>query len=104
MNALVRLSSKKAARRKVGVAAVRTAAVEALAGGKNPICITKAQRNVHVFFEALAVFLVAPFNFWLASRPELPKPARTACAVVGATTLVVDGGLLLQYLKQKEKK
>lgn len=103
MNALVRLSSHKAQRRKVGVAAVRTAAVEALAGGSRPVCITKAQRNIHVVFEALAVLVVTPFNFWLASRPELPKAARTACAVIGATTLVVDGGLLLQYMKQKEK-
>lgn len=87
---------------KVAARAAREIAVGA-AGGRKPVCISKAQRNVHVAFEALAVLLVAPFNFWLATRPELPKAARGFAATCGVATLLVDGGLLISYVKQKNE-
>lgn len=66
------------------------------------VTISKAQRDVHVTFEALAVVVAAPFSFWLATRKELPDWARVLSGTIGAATLVVDGGLLLSYLKERK--
>lgn len=80
----------------------RTGAIETTIGGQRRYCISGAQRTIHVASESIAVFLVTPFMFWLATRKELPSWARTSSAVIGAGTLLVDGGLLVSYLK-KEK-
>ena len=63
------------------------------------ICITESQRRVHIAAEAVALAVVAPFTFWLATRRELPTAARALSAAIGATTLVVDGVLISRYLK-----
>lgn len=65
----------------------------------DPIVVTEGQRNLHVSSEAVAVFAVAPFMFWLAFQ-DLPKWARRTSAVIGLGTVLVDGYLLLQYLKR----
>lgn len=80
----------------------RVTATGAVREAGEEICISKAQRNVHVAFEGLAVVVAAPFSFWLATRPELPPWARGLSAAIGVSTLVVDGGLLLSYLSKKD--
>lgn len=63
------------------------------------VTIPDTQVTVHKTFEALAVFAVAPFMVYLATRKELPAWARVTSAVVAAGTWIVDGGLLWQYVK-----
>lgn len=79
----------------------RTGAVRSLNG---EVAISKEQRNVHVTTEAFAVAVAAPFSLWLALSPAvaLPTWARYLSGFIGVGTLVVDGGLLLSYLR-KEK-
>ena len=62
-------------------------------------CITDDQRELHVASEAVAVFAVTPFMFWLAAQKSLPDWARGASLVIGAGTLAVDGYLLWQYAR-----
>jgi hypothetical protein len=64
--------------------------------------ITPTQRNVHVTFEALAVFVAVPFTAYLAFSPRLKPWERTGLAAMTLATLVVDGGLLYSYLKKKK--
>lgn len=79
----------------------RTGAIETTIAGQRRYCISAAQRNVHVMSEAAAVLVAAPFSFWLAAQPTLPQWARVLSATIGAGTLLVDGGLLLSYLKKE---
>jgi hypothetical protein len=62
------------------------------------VLISDKQRRLHMRSELLAVLVVAPFSFWLASRRELPRGARVAAGVLGVATLAVDGYLLSRYL------
>lgn len=62
--------------------------------------ITPEQRQVHQVFEGAAVLIAAPFSLWLATRDELPDWARLLSAAIGVSTLIVDGGLLLQYARR----
>ena len=78
----------------------RVGAVRELPSGE--IAISKTQRNVHVFFEAGAVLIAAPFSFYIASQKSLPMWARYTSGAIGLATLVVDGGLLLSYARKKE--
>lgn len=64
--------------------------------------IPSHQRQVHMTSEAVAVFAVAPFMFWLAFRKDLPKWARIASGLIGAGTVLIDGYLLMQYAKTNE--
>lgn len=64
--------------------------------------IPDRQRSVHMASEAVAVFAVAPFMFWLAFRKDLPGWARAASGLIGAGTLLIDGYLLLQYSQQEQ--
>jgi len=58
--------------------------------------ISRDQRGVHMVSEAFAVFAVVPFMFFLATRRHLPRWARWGSAIIGAGTLVIDGGLLVK--------
>lgn len=66
------------------------------------VAISKTQRNVHVFFEGLAVFVAAPVCIAIASNKQLPEWQRGFLYTMAGVTLVVDGGLLLSYMKQKK--
>ena len=66
-------------------------------GGLGEVVVSDRQRLVHVAAEAVAVFAVAPFMVYLATRRELPDWARAVSALVAAGTLAVDGGLLWRY-------
>lgn len=81
-------------------APVRTGAVEMQTPQGRMYCISPTQRNIHVTSETVAVLVAAPFSFWLAMQKTLPDWARTLSAVIGVGTLLVDGGLLLSYLKK----
>jgi hypothetical protein len=76
--------------------APRTAAIE-----PEVYTITSAQRNVHVTFETLAVFVGAPFLGYLALSTRLKPWERGGLAAMTLATLVVDGGLLYAYMKKK---
>lgn len=65
------------------------------------ICISKSQRNVHVTFEAMAVFAAAPFLIYMGSKKNLYPWERYALYTMAGVTLVVDGGLLLSYMRKK---
>lgn len=78
----------------------RTGAVEMQTANGKMYCITPTQRNIHVTSESIAVLVAAPFSFWLAMQKTLPDWARTLSAAIGVGTLLVDGGLLISYLKK----
>ena len=61
------------------------------------ICVPGSQVRLHVITERLAVFVVAPFLAYLATRRELPSWARAGAAAVAAGTLIVDGHLLTRW-------
>ncbi len=68
--------------------------------------ISKAQRNVHVTFEALAVFVSVPFLGYLAlSKKDKPLEdwERFGLGAMAITTLAVDGALLVQWMRQRKK-
>lgn len=67
-----------------------------------PACIPPEQRSVHVVTEAIAVFAVVPFMFWLATKRELPTWARGTSLAIAAGTLLVDGWLLTRFLREKD--
>lgn len=81
-------------------AQLRVGAVRELPSGE--IAITKTQRNIHVLFEGLAVFAVAPLTAYIAySNPFLKPWQRGFLYTVAAGTILVDGGLLLSYARKK---
>ena len=71
---------------------------------EDEIVISRALRQVHVTFEALAVVVAAPFMFYLATRKELPDWARVVSGTIGVATVIVDGGLLVSYLRKRQAK
>lgn len=77
---------------------VRTGAVREVG---NEVCISKTQRNVHVTFEALAVFAAVPFLLYLAQKPGLKDWEKYGLYGMAGATLIVDGGLLLSYMRKK---
>ena len=80
---------------------LRVGAVRELPTGE--VAISKIQRNVHVTFEALAVFVAAPACFYIAATNKgLPDWQRAFLTALGATTLIVDGGLLISYMNKKK--
>ncbi len=64
-------------------------------------CIPEEQRKLHVTTEAIAVFAVAPFMFYLTAQRKLPVWARAVSFGVGVGTLLVDGSLLLRNLQRQ---
>lgn len=80
---------------------IKVGAIRELPSGE--IAISKMQRNVHVTFEALAVFVAAPACFYIAAtNRQMPEWQRGFLAALGVTTLVVDGGLLLSYMNKRK--
>lgn len=69
------------------------------------ICISKSQQKVHQATEALAVFVAAPFTAWLALKPsdKLEPWERTGLGILTIGTLIVDGGLLISWLRKKKR-
>ena len=66
------------------------------------VCISNAQRRIHVATEAVAVFAVAPFLIYLAATKENLKDwERGILYAVAGGTLLVDGGLLLSFSRKK---
>lgn len=81
---------------------IRAGAVQTLPSGE--VIISKRQRDVHVFFEALAVFVAAPVCVAIAYRnPLLPSWQKGFLYTMAGVTLAVDGGLLLSYAREKNK-
>lgn len=81
---------------------LRTAAVQTLPNGD--IAISKVQRNVHVTSEAVAVFVVAPLTAYIAySTPMMQPWAKTFLYTVAAGTLIIDGGLLFSYSRERKQ-
>ncbi len=68
--------------------------------GIGDVCIDDDQRQLHVTSEAIAVTLVAPFMFYLAWQKGLPAWARAVSFGIGVGTVLVDGKLLLDYLRK----
>ena len=60
------------------------------------VCISKAQRNIHVATEVLALAAV-PVLVWTATRPDCPPWIRKAAGIMAVGTVIVDGGLLLGW-------
>lgn len=79
---------------------IRTGAVREIG---DEVCISKSQRDVHVFFEAAAVFVAAPALMYIGATTPMEPWKRNSLYALAAASLAVDGGLLLSYLKNKEK-
>jgi hypothetical protein len=60
------------------------------------------RRDVHVATETAALVTVLPLSVYAASNPRLPLWARVTFAGVAVATAVVDGGLLVSYLRNKK--
>ena len=59
----------------------------------------EARRGVHVAAEGIALVAALPLSVYAAANPRLPIWARVGFGVLAAGTAVVDGGLLLSYLR-----
>lgn len=80
---------------------VRAGAVRELPTGETVISPT--QRNIHVFFEGLAVFVAAPACVYIAATNKtLPEWQRYFLYTMAGVTVAVDGGLLLSYMSKKK--
>lgn len=83
----------------------RTGAVTEViaADGKKQYIIPRAQRNLHIAFEALAVFVAAPALSYIAytNRKTLPTWQQGALYSIAGLSLAVDGWLLVQYARSK---
>lgn len=83
----------------------RTGAVEKieLPSGGAVYQIDQTQRNIHVTFEALAVFVAAPALTYIAykNRRTLPLWQQGMLYGVAGASLAVDGWLLYQYLRRR---
>lgn len=67
----------------------------------NAVCIPAHQRSAHVASEAVAILTAVPFLFWAATRSrELTKAEKAGLIALGVGTLVIDGYLLHNYLRQ----
>ena len=67
------------------------------------LVISRAQKRVHITTEAFAVAVIVP---WMASlvlrkNPRITRLDKFAAFFVGLGTVVVDGGLLLKFMKRK---
>jgi hypothetical protein len=86
-------------------AMARTGAVTELvsANGETVYQIDERQRNIHVTFEALAVFVAAPALTYIAykNRNTLPLWQQGMLYGVAGASLAVDGWLLYQYLRKR---
>ena len=61
----------------------------------------KEQIGLHIATEAIAAFAIAPTITYIAyTNSQLPKWQRYALYAVAASTVVVDGFLLTQWLRK----
>jgi hypothetical protein len=70
--------------------------------GSREYIIPRAQRNLHITFEALAVFVAAPALSYIAytNRKTLPAWQQGALYSIAGLSLAVDGYLLVQYMRK----
>jgi len=61
--------------------------------------ISAAQRKVHIVSEIVAVVAVVPFMAYLALDKRQTDVVRGASGAIAIGTLIVDGGLLMRWLK-----
>lgn len=80
-------------------AATKAGAVRELPSGE--IAISRSQRNVHVFFEALALPAAGLTAYVAYSNKSLPDWQRNFLYAMAITTVIVDGGLLISYAREK---
>jgi hypothetical protein len=70
-----------------------------MVAGREQLCVSPRQRQLHVITEAVAVLGVAPFLVWLATRERPLTPnERAGLWVLFGATLIVDGTLLYRWL------
>lgn len=69
------------------------------------LCVSNTQRRIHIASESAAVFIGIPFLLWLAFKPNREIQPWEKAGLVGfaASTLIVDGGLLLSWLSKSRK-
>lgn len=64
--------------------------------------VSPAQRKIHVSTEAIAVFAIAPFLVWAASRDrKLNNVEKGLLVATAAGTVIVDGWLLHRFWRQQ---
>ena len=72
-----------------------------MAGG-DKVCISKAQRRLHMRSELAAMVVVAPALLYVATRPrKLTGAEKAGLAGIAALTLAIDGTLYTGYARQK---
>lgn len=80
-------------------ARARVGAVRELPTGE--IAISKSQRDIHVAFEALAIPAAGLMAYMAYTNKTLPGWQRGFLYTTAAVTIVVDGGLLISYMRKK---
>jgi len=60
----------------------------------------QVRRDMHITFEALAVFVLAP-ALWAAAREVRSPGTRRVIQLAVIATIIVDGGLLASYMQDK---
>lgn len=64
--------------------------------------VSQEQRTIHMTTEALAVFAIAPFLVWAATRDrKLNKTEKGVLMATAVGTVLVDGWLLYRYSEGK---
>lgn len=79
---------------------LKAGAVRELPTGE--IAISRSQRNVHVFFEALALPAAGLMAYMAYTNKALPPWQRNFLYATAITTVIVDGGLLISYAREKQ--
>lgn len=72
--------------------------------GIGEVCIADTQARVHASSEAVAVAVMAPFMLWLSTQENLTPTTRKLLVAGAVSSIFVDGILLWQYRRLKEKK
>ncbi len=67
--------------------------------------ILSPQRKLHIYTEALSVFVAAPFLIWVATREEkLTKTEKGLLLAFATASIIIDGYLLTRFLGDKPQK
>ncbi len=67
-------------------------------------CISSRQRKLHVTTEALAVFVATPWLISLLFRKRITAGDKLVAGVFAFVTLLVDGGLLLEWQRKRKRR
>ena len=62
----------------------------------NSVISAENKRRLHVWSEAAAVFLVAPWAIWVSQKVD--NPHKSIAILVAILTILIDGVLLLDFL------